>query len=124
MIYLLVFPVAQQLAFVHAAPGFVNTNWGTEMPWYIRGPVRALQVLGKSPADCAEAMTRPAFLTDDELASMRLASGGPGGGSPGVVVMGEAGTAASRTAGHTPEARASVWATTVAVLSRAGITLA
>ena len=27
--------------------GFVNTNWGTEMPWYIRFAVRAIQPLGR-----------------------------------------------------------------------------
>lgn len=34
--------------FAHAAPGFVNTSWGTEMPFYVRWVVRALQPLGKS----------------------------------------------------------------------------
>jgi hypothetical protein len=37
-------------------PGFVNTNWGTEMPLLIKGFVRLIQPLGKSPADCAEFM--------------------------------------------------------------------
>ena len=43
------------VVFVHAAPGFVNTNWGTEMPWYIRWPVRAMQVGTSSlRAHCAK----------------------------------------------------------------------
>ena len=29
-----------KLTVVHAAPGFVNTNWGTEMPWLLRMVVR------------------------------------------------------------------------------------
>jgi NAD(P)-dependent dehydrogenase (short-subunit alcohol dehydrogenase family) len=45
------------LVVVHAAPGFVNTNWGTEMPWYIRGAVRALQPLGRSKEKCGEVLT-------------------------------------------------------------------
>ena len=32
------------VTFAHASPGFVNTRWGTEMPWYVRGLVRMLQV--------------------------------------------------------------------------------
>lgn len=39
-------PDNAKIAFVHAAPGFVATNWGTEMPWWIKGPIRALQVSG------------------------------------------------------------------------------
>ena len=42
--------------FTHAAPGFVSTNWGTEMPWAIRMLVRGLQVFGKSPQTCAQTL--------------------------------------------------------------------
>lgn len=34
------------IKFIHVAPGFVRSNWGTEMPWYIRGPLRVIQLLG------------------------------------------------------------------------------
>ena len=34
------------IKFIHVAPGFVRSNWGTEMPWYIRGPLRLIQLLG------------------------------------------------------------------------------
>jgi hypothetical protein len=44
------------LVFAHAAPGFVNTNWGTEMPSVLRWAIRALQNLGKSKEECGEAM--------------------------------------------------------------------
>ena len=47
-----------KLTFCHAAPGFVNTNWGTEMPWYLRGIVRALQPFGRSLESCGEALTK------------------------------------------------------------------
>ncbi len=33
-----------KLSVVHACPGFVNTNWGTEMPFLLRMCIRALQV--------------------------------------------------------------------------------
>lgn len=40
------------LIVAHAVPGFVNTNWGTEFPWYLRGVVRLLQNFGRSSDDC------------------------------------------------------------------------
>jgi len=49
---------APEVTFAHAAPGFVNTNWGTEMPTLIRWAVRCLQPLGRSAADCGEYMVR------------------------------------------------------------------
>ena len=54
-------PGNERVLFVHAAPGFVATNWGNEMPAPVRWLVRAAQVLGKTPADCAEAMLDPLF---------------------------------------------------------------
>ena len=42
------------VSFTHAAPGFVNTNWGTEMPFYLRYLIRPLQVFGKSRQKCAD----------------------------------------------------------------------
>ena len=49
---------APEVTFAHAAPGFVNTNWGTEMPTLVRWAVRCLQPLGRSAADCGEYMVR------------------------------------------------------------------
>lgn len=47
------------VSYVHAAPGFVNTNWGTEMPFFLRALIRPLQsLLGKSASKCAENMVR------------------------------------------------------------------
>ena len=44
------------VAFFHAAPGFVSTNWGTEMPFFVRMVVRGLQVFGKSKEDAGAFM--------------------------------------------------------------------
>ena len=45
------------VTFIHSAPGFVNTNWGTEMPAPLRAIIRVLQsCCGRSKADCAEFM--------------------------------------------------------------------
>jgi hypothetical protein len=45
-------PGNERVLFVHAAPGVVATNWGTEMPFFIRAPLRALQAVAplRSPA--------------------------------------------------------------------------
>ena len=61
------------VVFAHAAPGFVNTNWGTEMPTVVRWMVRALQPLGRSIEDCGDkmvtgllALSTPGFYLLDE----------------------------------------------------------
>lgn len=47
-----------KLIVAHAAPGFVNTNWGKEMPILLRMAIRPLQSLfGKSSEDCGETLT-------------------------------------------------------------------
>lgn len=40
--------------FFHSAPGAVKTNWGSGFPWYLKGPVRFLQLFLTSIEDCAE----------------------------------------------------------------------
>eukprot|EP00041_Stephanoeca_diplocostata_P007040 m.97297 g.97297 ORF g.97297 m.97297 type:complete len:341 (-) comp16694_c1_seq1:831-1853(-) len=50
--------LSPKVSFFHASPGFVSTNWGTEMPVFIRCLVRGLQVFGKSKENCAEFMLR------------------------------------------------------------------
>jgi NAD(P)-dependent dehydrogenase (short-subunit alcohol dehydrogenase family) len=42
----------------HAAPGFVNTNWGTELPMWMRMMVRPMQKLfAKSAERCGDLLT-------------------------------------------------------------------
>lgn len=108
-------PENSAIGFVHAAPGFVATRWGTEMPTPVRWLVRGLQVFGKSPLDAAEAMLHPVWLSNEQLRAEYT------GGEPGVAVMGAGGQPAARTAAHTPQAREAVWAKTVEVLGRAGV---
>ena len=43
-----------KVAYTHASPGFVNTNWGEEMPLPVKFLVRCLQPFGRSPAKCAD----------------------------------------------------------------------
>mmetsp|Transcript_27588 Transcript_27588/g.39484 ORF Transcript_27588/g.39484 Transcript_27588/m.39484 type:complete len:345 (-) Transcript_27588:152-1186(-) len=114
-------PANEGINFVHAAPGFVNTNWGTEMPWYIRSVVRAIQPLGRSASDCAEYMTCPTVLASD--AGDPLPSIGKGNNEKGIIVMGPNGEPAKLTSMHTTEANNFVWNVTSDVLDRAGIQL-
>lgn len=41
--------------FIHAYPGIVKTNLDRDLPWYLKGPARALlTVIGVSPETCGE----------------------------------------------------------------------
>eukprot|EP01099_Mayorella_cantabrigiensis_P008520 TRINITY_DN801_c0_g1_i1.p1 TRINITY_DN801_c0_g1~~TRINITY_DN801_c0_g1_i1.p1 ORF type:complete len:310 (-),score=73.18 TRINITY_DN801_c0_g1_i1:47-934(-) len=92
----------ENVLFIHAAPGFVNTNWGTELPWYVRAPVRLLQPLGKSIEDCGKVMCQPLFHPPKQ---------------GGLFLMDANGKEASPTKLH-DEARDFVWERTLEVLGR------
>ncbi|CAJ1959535.1 unnamed protein product [Cylindrotheca closterium] len=108
-----------QMNFMHAAPGFVNTNWGTEFNPILRAMVRCMQPLGKSPADCAEFMAAPTILASefgDDLA--------PKYEDVGVICFGgSSGKAEPSTVskGHTAEAREFVWKQTIETLKKVGL---
>ena len=95
----------EHVLFLHAAPGFVNTRWGVEMPWYVRFLVRAIQPLGTSPEACAEAMLKPA---------VARAAGVTGGGWG---IIDQSGGPAAPTSAQA-EARDAVWGKTRAVVDR------
>lgn len=104
--------------FVHAAPGFVASNWGTEMPSYLKGPIRLMQRLGgKSTDKCASYMIRPVLQCVDGEMEMKR----PHGDESGVFIMNEDATGGKLSKGHTVEAVESVWSVTKDVLGRAGI---
>jgi NAD(P)-dependent dehydrogenase (short-subunit alcohol dehydrogenase family) len=58
--------------YFHACPGFVNTNWGTEMPGLLRFMIRGLQWMGRSRADCAEYMVRGMTNPEAKAGSLHL----------------------------------------------------
>ena len=103
--------------FIHSCPGFVNSNWGTEMPWYLKGVIRCMQPLGKSTSECAEFMVDPVLrsATGQEMIDR------PNGDFDGVFIMHEDATASKLTKAHTEDAVSSVWKTTAEVLRRAGL---
>jgi NAD(P)-dependent dehydrogenase (short-subunit alcohol dehydrogenase family) len=96
----------ENITFIHAAPGFVNTNWGTELPFLLRGLVRVVQPLGTSIEDCAEFMCLPLLSPDEDQ---------PHTGE--VVLIGSKGETVSKTSLH-DEARDAVWKHTQDVLGR------
>lgn len=115
-------PGNEGISFVHAAPGFVNSNWGTEMPWFLRAAIRCLQPLGKSTDECAELMVDPIIKASAQGGSL----GGlrpPSDDGMGVYIMNEDSTSGNLTMEHTQNVVQSVWKTTVDVLKRAGIHL-
>uniref|UniRef100_A0A7S1X7P1 Protochlorophyllide reductase n=1 Tax=Tetraselmis chuii TaxID=63592 RepID=A0A7S1X7P1_9CHLO len=85
------------VAFVHAAPGFVRTNWGSEFPSALRWMVRGLQVFGKSEAACAAEMGKA--LVDPRYAG-------------GFHLMGPTGNPVPKTKIHNDEAVEFMWKAT------------
>lgn len=88
------------------------------MPWYIRGPVRLLQPLGRSPATCAEHMCAPVYLNSTVLKRGQEHEKSKKGG---VVILDQNAQPGGLTAMHSPQARAFVWAKTAELLRRAGL---
>jgi NAD(P)-dependent dehydrogenase (short-subunit alcohol dehydrogenase family) len=89
------------VSFTHAAPGFVSTNWGTEMPFPIRWAVRALQVFGVSRATCAQRLGDP---------WLQLPAG--------FHLMGQGGQPVSRTSEHEKVMASGFWDHTQALLKK------
>eukprot|EP00566_Odontella_aurita_P018650 CAMPEP_0113527464 /NCGR_PEP_ID=MMETSP0015_2-20120614/1309_1 /TAXON_ID=2838 /ORGANISM="Odontella" /LENGTH=323 /DNA_ID=CAMNT_0000425899 /DNA_START=13 /DNA_END=984 /DNA_ORIENTATION=- /assembly_acc=CAM_ASM_000160 len=110
-------PGNDNINFVHASPGFVNSNWGSEFPWYLRSVVRCMQPLGKSTDKCAEFMCQPALRSAAGEPLMER----PDGASEGVFIMNEDATPGKLTKGHTSDAVQSVWDTTADVLKKSSI---
>jgi len=108
----------RNINFVHASPGFVNTNWGTEFNTLLRCMVRMMQPLGRKASDCAEYMLSPTVFASEagEALVERL-----NGNAEGLYVMGENGQTKGLTKEHTNDARDFVWNHTVQVLKKAGI---
>ena len=110
----------QRINFIHSAPGFVATNWGTEMPLYLRGPIRMLQKMGgKPPHKCAGFMVQPIL----QCASGKIELKRPNNNIDGLFIMNEDATSGNLTKLHTEESIETVYQTTKTVLGKAGIAL-
>jgi hypothetical protein len=93
------------ISYIHAAPGFVQTTWGKDFPFYLTIPLRVAQMFAKSPADCAKLMV------DGMLSPERTGQG--------FHIMGENGQTAKVTEAHTDAYRETVWAHTNELIDRA-----
>jgi NAD(P)-dependent dehydrogenase (short-subunit alcohol dehydrogenase family) len=47
-------PENKSITFMHTAPGFVGTNWGTQLPTWLRWPVRFIQKFARTIDDSGE----------------------------------------------------------------------
>lgn len=88
------------VAFIHSAPGFVNSNWGNEMPWYLKSLIRLIQPLGRSIESTGSMLSAP--LLQRDLA-------------PGLHIF-NCDQPAKTTSLHTEEARLFMWNHTLEVL--------
>jgi NAD(P)-dependent dehydrogenase (short-subunit alcohol dehydrogenase family) len=93
------------ITFAHAAPGMVNTDWGSErLSWYARPVVRLLLgALGRSADTCAEKLA-PSLLDAGRRGGWHLVN--PEGGD------------ATKMPGHDDELRGLAWTHTKEVLKR------
>ena len=96
-----------KIAFIHAAPGFVNTNWGSGFPVLLKWLTRAVQPLGRTIEDCGEYMAHPLLLPKEES-------------KPGFTLIGPDADPAKKTSVH-EEARKIVWEKTVTILKKYGL---
>ncbi len=107
----------QNIHFVHAAPGFVNTNWGQEFNFILRAFVRCTQVFAKSPGDCADYLLSPTVFATDagEELPQRL-----DGRKDGIHILGEHGQVKPVTKKHNDRAKTFLWSHTCDVLEKVG----
>mmetsp|Transcript_8077 Transcript_8077/g.14148 ORF Transcript_8077/g.14148 Transcript_8077/m.14148 type:complete len:332 (-) Transcript_8077:225-1220(-) len=118
----------ESINFIHAAPGIVASNWGTEMPLWLRVPIRGMQkAIGKSPQKCADFMVRPILQCAKGSIALDLPmqpeESSLQSSKNGLYILNEDATSGKLTKGHTVEAMDSVWDTTKDVLGRAGVDL-
>jgi NAD(P)-dependent dehydrogenase (short-subunit alcohol dehydrogenase family) len=98
-------PANVGITFAHAAPGIVQSAWGSGFPWPLRWLVRAAQVFARSGSDCAEYMLDPVFK------DLQKARGG------GFRAIDQYGGDVKRAPIHL-EAKDTVWAHTLEVLGQ------
>jgi NAD(P)-dependent dehydrogenase (short-subunit alcohol dehydrogenase family) len=105
----------EHINFIHAAPGVVNSNWGTEFPWYLRFPVRCMQsIIAMDPGKCADKMCDPILKSTHETIARQNKD-------PSVFILNEDATEGKLTKEHTKEAMDTIWKVTAEILGKVGI---
>jgi NAD(P)-dependent dehydrogenase (short-subunit alcohol dehydrogenase family) len=92
-----------QIHFSHAAPGVVNTNWGTEFPFVLRMLLKPFKPFLRSADDCAE------YLLQGILQSHK----------PGFFLIDQYGSPAKKVASH-DIAKEYIWNDTMNVMKSCG----
>jgi NAD(P)-dependent dehydrogenase (short-subunit alcohol dehydrogenase family) len=95
-------PGNENIRFCHAAPGVVNTNWGTEFPWYLRMLLKPFKPFLRSADDCAE------YLCQGILQAHQ----------PGFFLSDQYGLPAKKVPAHTDKAREFIWNDTMSIMNR------
>ncbi len=116
----------EKIQFIHASPGFVNSNWGTEMPWFLKVPIRGMQrMMAMEPATCAKNMCVPILQSSSSSSSSSMGKSGlfgkEDGQEPHVFILKEDATEGKLTKAHTKEAMETVWNFTAEILGKVGI---
>lgn len=94
------------ISYIHAAPGFVQTSWGKDFPWYIQVPLRLVQRLGKSPETCATLLINGGLVNPERQGQ-------------GFHIMDENGKVAKVTELHNEMYREAVWKHTNELINKA-----
>lgn len=104
--------VNSPVKFIHMAPGFIATAWGSGLPAPVRYLTRCMQFLfARSQEDCGEFVLRGLL---GPFPNDRSTKGG-------FVILNQYAQETTLTNQHTPEAKAAVWKHTVDVLKANGI---
>ena len=99
----------ESIAFAHAAPGLVATNWGKEMPGAIRALLSLIRPFARSLLDCGEFMSEPLLRPIPKPSD-----------DPKLILIGQDANPARLTGIH-EAAREVVWSKTKEVLGRFGV---
>jgi hypothetical protein len=99
----------RSIAFAHAAPGLVATNWGKEMPGAIRALLSLIRPFARSLLDCCEFMSEPLLRPIPKPSD-----------EPKLILIGQDANPARLTGIH-EAAREVVWSKTKEVLGRFGV---
>lgn len=94
------------ISYIHAAPGFVKTTWGKDLPFYFSVPIKIAQIFAKSPEQCGDTLIMNGILAPERQGQ-------------GFHIMNADGTEGKVTQAHSAEIREKVWAHTNVILDRA-----
>jgi hypothetical protein len=88
--------INKSISYIHIAPGIVQTNWGKDLPFYIKPALPILfKFFGKTKEDCAEFMCKSIFNAQYK--------------APGYFLLDQYGNPTKKTSMHTTENVQFLW---------------